>query len=184
MKHLTITIVLLCSVLESLAQTTSNIQSTTQGSVGVYNGMDGIACSGGEINVGFRFKFTAGLDGEEMFNFYFQAPNLAAYPGEQHKCKEFFGFTKTLAGVDTIYWFKAPVIASIPLGPYMLLSSPSRYPGGKNLTVSACTGIKELSLNNQIPIYYDLRGVKIEKRYNELIIEQVGANRRKIIIQE
>ena len=159
-------------------------QATTQGSVGVFNDAKNYICTGGDIPIGFRFKFTPQLNGEESFNFYYQAQNLAVYPCTSFKCKEFFGFPKTVVGNDTIYWFTAIISPSVPLGTYMVQSSPSRYPGGKNFGIYSCVGIEEYQLNSQIPVYYDLRGNKIDRRENELIIEQVGLKRRKIFIQK
>lgn len=56
----------------------------------------------------------------------------------------------------------------------------------KTVTINAvdCTvGIEEHQLNGLIPTYYDLNGNKIEKLYNQLIIEQSGNTRKKVFIQ-
>lgn len=50
---------------------------------------------------------------------------------------------------------------------------------------NCATGIKEnnFELNESI-LYFDLQGNKVDGRYNELLIEQKGLTRRKIIIQK
>jgi hypothetical protein len=45
-------------------------------------------------------------------------------------------------------------------------------------------GIQEYAQASETPVYFDLNGNKIEKRSNELIIEQVGLRRRKIFISK
>lgn len=56
-----------------------------------------------------------------------------------------------------------------------------------SFTTVACsvtTGIPELTQDHDLPRYFDLQGNPIPKRFNTLIIEQVGLYRKKIIIFE
>lgn len=53
------------------------------------------------------------------------------------------------------------------------------------VTVTDCvSGIDEYQLDSQKPVYFDLRGNRIEKRTNEVIIKQVGSKRIKTLIYE
>lgn len=57
--------------------------------------------------------------------------------------------------------------------------------GTNSTTVKDCNlvGVEELSIDSQEEVkYYDLQGNQITKTFNQLIIEQVGSVRRKIII--
>lgn len=53
------------------------------------------------------------------------------------------------------------------------------------LCVTALTGIEQYGMDGKevVPVYYDLQGTRIDRRSNELIIEQRGNVRRKVFIQ-
>ncbi len=56
-----------------------------------------------------------------------------------------------------------------------------------SFTTVACqytitTGVNEYQPDQDLPIYFNLQGSPIEKRSNELIIEQVGNRRRKVVM--
>lgn len=163
-----------------------NSQSVTQGSVAVLNINPYHQCRGENITIKFKFLYQPGLDGEEVFSFNYQADNLAIWAGSSFKCKEFFHFNKEMQGTDTLYVFEQNIYTAIPLGHYLIKALPVRTAYGRSLMIDECgvTSIEELNQNGQIPVYYDLRGNVIDRRSNELIIEQVGVNRRKIFIQK
>lgn len=94
-----------------------------------------------------------------------------------HKDPTFFG--------DSAHyiWIKMP-ITKTP-GSYSIVTQ-SAMSSINEFTVMSCNlvGIAEQQINLKEPIYFDLNGTQIEKRPNELIIEQVGLKRRKIVILE
>lgn len=49
-------------------------------------------------------------------------------------------------------------------------------------TIDFTTGLPEYQRTPAAPFYFDLYGRKVERRYNELLIQQVGLKRKKIII--
>lgn len=65
-----------------------------------------------------------------------------------------------------------------------LFSDP--YPISFQIYIECCgVGIKENEPNTEVEkIYFDLQGNKIEKNFNELIIEQTGLRRKKVFIAE
>lgn len=75
-------------------------------------------------------------------------------------------------------WLKIPVQS--PIGVIGVCSDVCLA-----LSVTDCvtTGIKQYSLDESIPAYYDLYGNSIDKRFNELIVEQRDGLRRKVIFQ-
>lgn len=54
------------------------------------------------------------------------------------------------------------------------------------IIMDCAVGIEELYTNQPLlaPVYYDLNGLQIEKRTNQVLIEKTGNRRRKVVFQE
>lgn len=94
----------------------------------------------------------------------------------------FYLLPKQVVNGDTVYTFKIKL-------PSVFHGDSVKVMTGQSFQyITFCdntTGIESYSLNTHLnPVYYDLQGNRIPKRANELIIEQIGFTRRKIIISE
>jgi hypothetical protein len=89
-----------------------------------------------------------------------------------------------LAPNDFCYYFWAPLPSNLSIGTHTLLTNS--VPSIINvIQVTICTGIEEYqNSQNEETNYFDLYGNKIEPRKNELIIQQQGNRRKKIIIAD
>ncbi len=153
------------------------------GTVILVNAQPNEVCRGENLTITFKFK---GIhDPNKWFSFYYEMPNLAAYPLMFVQCDTFYTFNKTVVNSDTIYSFVHNIPPTIPYGVCQLKVAPDHNFPGRNLTIKNCgiTGIEELEQDESKPIYYDLQGNIIEPRSNELIIKQVGHKRFKVIIE-
>jgi hypothetical protein len=157
--------------------------------VSVYNNGQTIACLGSPFTVKLKFKYTSPVNPSSIVYFVYKADNLADYGAFNIKCGDIYGLPKSFNGTDTIYIFNFNIPENIPIQHYLLYARPITglvTQAAVNVQLDACVGIEELELNKSIeaPVYYDLMGNEIDKRYNQIIIERVGNNRRKVLIQE
>ncbi len=88
---------------------------------------------------------------------------------------------KTMIGTDTIYHLKVRIPLSFPLGQATI--SPDLVTRTPLDIIECVTGIREEELNGVEPIYYDFYGNRIEKRKGEMIIEQRGRYRVKVLYE-
>lgn len=141
------------------------------------------------FTVNFKYHITGVPTNFEQYTFDYHNSINQVWPGRTVAYDEIFHLTKNFNGTDTIYSFVLnPSTGTVPppLGNYLFIVMPDNSFPGKTLGIYDCTitGIEEYKLDSLKPVYFDLRGNKIDRRENELIIEQVGINRRKIFIQE
>ncbi len=135
----------------------------------------GNVCPGDTLTVFFRWNNAMG------FTTFRLVPQFGQQQGWTYANAQFYQLPKTLIGVDTIYEIKLDTWVTFPLGlanmtPDLITYWPMNF---------ACdVGIKEEELDPKIPIYYDIYGNRIQPRNNELLIEQRGRNRKKVIIQD
>jgi hypothetical protein len=172
---------------------TISINSFSQpinGTVTVWNTHPDIVCSGAVLPIMFRFEYTEPLTNpDQRFYFEYIAQNGVLYPGFSLSIPEILALPRvfdTVFDTDSMYVYNLVVNKSIPKGTYFMSGRPNQVWGtGKNFKISLCVGIEEYALNSQYePVYYDLMGNKINRRTGELIIEQIGTHRRKILVQE
>nr|WP_298657185.1 hypothetical protein [uncultured Flavobacterium sp.] len=86
-----------------------------------------------------------------------------------------------MIGTDTIYHLKVRIPLSFPLGQATI--SPDLVTRTPLDIIECVTGIREEELNGVEPIYYDFYGNRIEKRKGEMIIEQRGRYRVKVLYE-
>lgn len=135
-------------------------------------------CQGGTINIQFMWN---GNDGITTFRFMLP-PEL--YPVETFSFNNavFPTLEQEIISGYTIYTMPFVIPDHWPSGEVWIAlyySSPMK------LYLSCLsTDFDEHSINPSIHMYYDLQGNQVDKRYNTLLIEQVGNTRRKIYIQE
>ncbi len=197
MKNFTIVLFVLCAYLVK-----SQPQITQGGTISLVSISPGIMCKCDTVKIGIDFKSapsTAYVHSVAYFDLFLRYGdiNTPQYVTiHSFKNAEFYSMQKAHGQFlyDTTYYYKYKIPCDFiqtygisgsnqALADFVLDHFSSST--AKTTLVKNCvTGIEELSLNEQEAIYYDLRGAKIEKRYNELIIEQVGVNRRKIFIQK
>ena len=159
-------------------------QITSTGTVILTSVAPYYACIGDSITISFKFKYSGVPSAVKQWNFNYN--NNGQYTQIKYFVfSEFYHMNKSLIGTDTIYSFKALVPLTLPqvlMG--VDVNTSGEYPG-KNIVIQKCiNGIEQYQLDSITPIYYDLMGNKIDKRMNEVIIEQVGNYRRKVLIQE
>lgn len=131
---------------------------------------------GDTLTINFIYK---GQPGSSQFNL---GP-LTGGGGQiwQYQNATFYSLPKTFNGADTIYTIKIKTPADYQLGESMI--SPD-WKNGILLFFYEAVGIIEYTSGAPGTIYFDLTGNLIEKRYNEVIVEQIGTRRRKIYFQK
>lgn len=163
------------------------VKGQVNGTITVQNESPDHVCKDGAITINFKFKTTPTqtLNPDQPFSFMYEADNGALWLGYNIKCSAIFNLPKTLIGTDTIYQYLGIIPSDIPLQHYLMYGLPNKTITGRSFWVSKCVGIEEYELNtNEQKTYYDLMGNKIDRRNGELIIEQIGNYRHKILIQE
>jgi hypothetical protein len=132
-------------------------------------------CPGDSLNVAFRWDQTPGT-----VNFNLEMVNLNQI--WNINTNTFSGLQKQIVAGDTIYMIKLPTKPFFPVGG-ALLSPDWITTTPIEIVYCDAVGINELTYKLSFePVYYDLMGNKITKRFNEPIIEQIGTTRKKIII--
>jgi hypothetical protein len=178
------------TLLSLLTISVNSFSQAINGTVTVRNTNPSMVCSGAVIPIKFRFDYNVPItDPDQRFYFEYIADNLVLYPGFSLSIPEILALPREFNAVfdtDSMYVYNLVVNKSIPKDHYMMYARPNKVFGtGKSFKISACVGIEEYEINNQYqPVYYDLMGNKINRRTGELIIEQIGTHRRKILIQE
>lgn len=159
-------------------------QITSSGTVILTSVNPYYVCMGDSITISFKFKYSGVPTTAPQWLFKYN--NNGQFTAiKTFTYSEFYHMAKNFVSPDTIYSFKAKVPTTLPQ--IMLavdVNVSGEYPG-KNIVIQKCiNGIEQYQLDSIAPIYYDLMGNKIDKRMNEVIIEQVGNYRRKVLIQE
>lgn len=160
-------------------------QVTSTGTLMITNVSPYYACQGDSITISFKFKYSGTPSSIPQWSFVYN-DNGAFTQIKSFNYAEFYHLSKSLSGTDTIYAFKAIVPKSLPLNTQLAVTvnAGTGIYLGKAIMVQDCTtGITEVNPDEIKPVYFDLYGNKIEPRKNEIIIEQKGNVRRKIIIQ-
>lgn len=130
-------------------------------------------CKGDSLSVQFTWNRVAG---SVVFE-------LTTTPKTYWTLGSIYSLPKYKMGIDTIYTVKLMVPFNTDNGNYILKDAYQDVSTGKDVTVNCnMVGISEYELNSLKPTYYDLQGNIIQVRYNELIIEQLGGVRKKLII--
>lgn len=101
---------------------------------------------------------------------------------------------------DRSYWESQPIVSSQPENIYIIkLETWPNFQhgyaymyatGGATITIDMwcgtvnTTGIEELNPDQLKPVYYDMNGIRISRRTDELIFIEIENKRKGIIIQE
>lgn len=132
-------------------------------------------CPGDSIGVLFKYN---GTPGESQFNFQGDSALLQIW---QYSNTDFNGLPKSIVGGDTLYFVQLPTY-SYWKQQKGKLSVDWVTTWDITLRCAAPVGLPEYSMDQQAVTYYDLMGNAINKRLNELLIEQRGGLRRKVYI--
>lgn len=144
-------------------------------------------CRGNEIYI--RFKMQAGItDSTKKVWLWFKDKNgnSQLYQIARIRCVDVYTLQTSIVNGQTVYTYTYAPGENIPYDQYTIGCHQTPIPV-RSMRIEDCsmwaTGIEEYESNIESQaIYFDLSGRQIEKRYNELIIEQVGLKRRKIYI--
>lgn len=130
-----------------------------------------------EDSITVNYFFVSG-EGNQISLSNWKANQIWQWPLEEWKAKPY-----TITGNDTIYHIRLGIHPWVGVGDAQVYSPH----GGNKINLKIwclSTSLNEYSMDWGKATYYDLLGNPIEKRLNELIIEQKGFARRKIIISE
>lgn len=145
-----------------------------------------VVCVGDSFKVDYKVSPPIPAIASNTLTFvYLNSPNDTLFKGdyklmEKNKKEHYTGLN---VGDSTYYvWYKMSLRSP---GTYSVLTlSNSSYVN--EIAVASCNfvGIEEQYKEVEKPVYFDFNGNQIERRANELIIEQVGLKRRKIVVLE
>lgn len=165
--------VLLLSLILSLIGTAQNQSTITINSVSpdtVY--------AGDTITIFFSFK-KPGPGTVIQDQWYINSKAQGQISGISYT--DYYSLPKEFIGTDTIYQLKIKTLTTHGIGAGSVKAHNSNV-----VPFFFCcnlTGIEEYRADTLAPIYFDLIGNRISPRHNEIMIEQRGVIRRKIIIQ-
>jgi hypothetical protein len=157
---------------------TLNFKAQPEPDIMIWDWKPVTVCQGGTINIRFMWN---GNEGTTTFRFMLP-PEL--YPVETFSFSNAVFPTLSHEIISSYKIYTMPFVipdhwptGEVWIAPYY--SSPMKL-----YLNCLSTDLGEHSIRHSIPMYYDLQGNQVEKRYNTLLIEQVGHTRRKVFIQE
>lgn len=173
MKKITQLAIILCTIaqLSGQNQATITIKSVTPNPV----------YAGDTLTVNFTFVAPSPGGSISQDQWYISSQNQGQIQGVSYPT--YYGLPKTInAPGDTTYHLKIKTLTTHSIGAGTVKANNSNV-----IPIFFCcdiTGISEYNTDNLVPVYYDLMGNKISPIHNQVIIEQKGIHRRKIIIQD
>lgn len=175
-----------------LVVSANTLSAQSPPSVHIWRVTPDTVCAGDTIKIDFKFDPPTPVTSTQTNSaIYIVPPTQTVFIGNYN---QFYSMPKEtfypLGQGDSCYYMKVQVPASLPPGLRQVKGSGGNQDYAtfyiKNCSPTNTTtppvGIEELSLYPETPIYRNMMGNIIEKRYNELIIEQVGNRRRKVMI--
>lgn len=146
--------------------------------IDVYKVTPSTACAGDSVKINFKIiscTSTGSFQIIPSMNILFSAGclQMGNYP------------TETIPFYGLCSYKKIKLTNGLSSGLYTIRGSGQPLTTYNNtITISSCaTEIQELNIDlNVTPVYFDLNGNRINKKTNELIIEQIGLIRKKVFI--